>query len=52
MKSKPSTLSELFRALAWIAGALCLIPAAQGSAQLFGGDDTADRKSTRLNSSH
>jgi tol-pal system protein YbgF len=44
MKANPSTLSSFLRRFAWIAVVACLSPAAQVSAQLFGGDDVARRQ--------
>src|SRR3990170_3321039 len=44
MKANPFASSVWLRGLAWIAVVACLSPAAQVSAQLFGGDDVARRQ--------
>jgi tol-pal system protein YbgF len=44
MKVNPSTSSGFLRGFAWFAVVACLSPAAQVSAQLFGGDDVARRQ--------
>src|SRR3970040_1618653 len=44
MKVSPSSSSGFLRGFAWIAVVACLSPAAQVSAQLFGGDDVARRQ--------
>jgi tol-pal system protein YbgF len=44
MRANPSASSSFFRGFAWIAVVACLSPAAQVSAQLFGGDDVARRQ--------
>jgi len=44
MKANPTSSSGFLRGFAWIAIVACLSPAAQVSAQLFGGDDVARRQ--------
>ena len=44
MKVNPSASSGFLRGFAWFAVVACLSPAAQVSAQLFGGDDVARRQ--------
>jgi tol-pal system protein YbgF len=44
MKVSPSSSSGFLRGFAWIAVVACLSPAAQVSAQLFGGDDVARKQ--------
>jgi tol-pal system protein YbgF len=44
MKVRPSASSGVVRGIAWVAFLACLNPAAQVSAQLFGGDDTARKQ--------
>jgi tol-pal system protein YbgF len=44
MKVSPSSSSGFLRGFAWFAVVACLSPAAQVSAQLFGGDDVARRQ--------